>query len=36
MNGVFWFIYFLVVVGVYVFSAYCLMRIAQDEGEEPA
>ena len=36
MNGVFWFIYFLVVVGVYIFSAYCLMRIAQDEGEEPA
>jgi hypothetical protein len=30
------FIYFLFVLAVYIFVAYCLMRIAQDESEEPA
>lgn len=36
MNGAFWAVYFLFIIGLYVFAAVCLMRMAQNEGEEPA
>lgn len=34
MKGTGLIIYFIVLIAVYVYSAYCLMRIAQNDGQE--
>lgn len=34
MNGIFWVVYFLVIIAAYVFVAYCLQAIAKKQNAE--